>query len=80
MYPLKTNSRNGNYLLKKYKGKYPDRFPSAFLPKFWNETSKDLKNTLESNSAKNKIKKHIFSSYDINEPICNFALCPDCKK
>ena len=78
--PLKTNSRNGNYLLKKYKGKYLDRFPSAFLPKIWNETPKDIKNILESKSAKNEIKKNILSSYETTEPSCNFAQCPDCKK
>ena len=78
--PLKTNSRNGNYLFKKYKGKYLDRFPSAFLPKIWNETPKEIKNTLESKLAKNKIKKNIFASYDIKEQICTYASCPDCKR
>ena len=37
--PLKTNGRNGNYLLKRYKGKYLDRFTSSYLPKIWNQVS-----------------------------------------
>ena len=37
--PLKSNGRNGNYLLKRYKGKYLDRFTSSYLPKIWNQVS-----------------------------------------
>ena len=37
--PLKTNGRNGNYLLKRYKGKYLDRFTSSYLPKILNQVS-----------------------------------------
>ena len=76
--PLQTNSRNGNYLLKKYQGKYLDRFPSAFLPKVWNETPKYIKNTLDMNPAKTKMRKLFFSSYESLPIECNYEQCPDC--
>ena len=76
--PLKTNSRNGNYLLKKYKSSFFDRFPSTFLPKIWNNNSNNIKNILKTSSVKTKLKNEIFSKYTDQEA-CNFALCPDCK-
>ena len=77
--PLKNNQRNGNYLLKKYKGKYMDRFPSIFLPKIWNHYSKDIRNILSQGSVKNKIKSDLISGYNRYEK-CDYELCPDCTK
>ena len=76
--PLKTNGRNGNYLLKKYKGIYLDRFPSSYLPKVWNNVSNEIKNTHKLSLAKSKIKKNIFSNYKDAHIKCDFTLCPDC--
>ena len=76
--PLKTNGRNGNYLLKKYKGVYLDRFPSAYLPKAWNNVSNEIKNTHKFSLAMSKIKKNIFSNYKDSHSKCDFGLCPDC--
>ena len=77
--PLKSNNRNGHYLLKKFKKSFFDKFPSAFLPKFWNHYSKNIKNELKTSSVKNKIKKEIILEYSSFE-ICEYELCPDCRK
>ena len=78
--PLKTNGRNGNYLLKKYKGIFLDRFPSAYLPKTWNNISNEIKNTHQFSLARNKIKKYIFANYEDTQNKCKYELCPDCYK
>ena len=54
--------------------------PSVFLPKMWNDISTEIKNTLELNSAKNKMKKIIFSSYETDNISCDYVNCPDCRK
>ena len=77
--PLKTNSRNGHYLLKKYKSSFCDRFPSSFLPKIWNHNSKNIKNILKTSSVKTKLRNEIFSTYNEIET-CDYDLCPDCQK
>ena len=76
--PLKTSGRNGNYLLKRYKGTFLDRFPSSYLTKIWNNIGQDFKNTHKFSSAKAKITKNILQSYKETHGKCDFNLCPDC--
>ena len=78
--PLKTNSRNGKYLIKKYKGMFFEKFPSVFLPKLWNTHSDIIKNILKLTQVKNKIKSEMINNYYFYKDHCNYTQCPDCIK
>ena len=41
--PLGVQNRTGNYQITKYKSNFFDKFPSAFLPKIWNENCRNIK-------------------------------------
>ena len=75
--PLAINSRTGNYKLPKYKQSFFDKFPTAFLPKLWNQQQSDIKNNLSYKSAKNKLTDGLLSKYE-NIVQCCYANCPDC--
>ena len=76
--PLGVTNRTGNYHIKIYKSKYLDRFPSAFLPKVWNENSTDIKRCISISSLKTLISEKILSEYKSSEK-CKYKNCPDCQ-
>ncbi len=41
--PLGALNRTGNYRIQFYQSRYLDQFPSAFLPRVWNDNPSDIK-------------------------------------
>ena len=76
--PLGENNRTGNYHIKIYKSIYLDRFPSAFLPKVWNDNSNDIKRCISLSSLKTLLSDKTFSEYLSSEK-CQYINCPDCR-
>ena len=76
--PLGTNNRTGNYLIRNYKLKFLDQFPSAFLPKVWNNNCTEIKNSISVQSIKNLLLERIISHYNLKDK-CNYIQCPDCQ-
>ena len=77
--PLGCNNRTGNYIISKYKTNFLDRFPSAFLPKVWNQNSSEIKNCISVLSLKRLLKERFISHYNTQEK-CKYIECPDCHK
>ena len=76
--PLGETNRTGNYHIKIYKSMYLDQFPSAFLPKVWNDNSPDIKRCISLSSIKTLLSEKIISEYLSSEK-CKFINCPDCR-
>ena len=76
--PLGATNRTGNYHIKIYKSTYLDRFPSAFLPKVWNNNSMDIKRCITLSSLKTLLSDKIISEYKSSQK-CQYKNCPDCK-
>ena len=77
--PLGKNNRSGNYFITNYKLKLFDQFPTAFLPKVWNNNSNEIKNCLSIKSIKTLPSEKLISHYNLQEK-CNYIQCPDCQR
>ena len=57
-------NRTNSYKIVKSRTSYIDQFPSAYLPKKWNELCASLKNAENLNKFKRILKNTLLSAYD----------------
>ena len=75
--PCNNNDRTGDYKLKLCKTHFLDRFPSVFLPKYWNENSQNIKHAMSLKSLKSQINTYYINHYNKFRK-CDSPFCLDC--
>ena len=62
--PCNPPNRTNSYKIIKSRISYIDQFPTAYLPKFWNDLPSSLKNADTLNRFRTKLKANLLSAYD----------------
>ena len=76
-HPLSNNNRTLSFKTSIVKGKFLESFPSALLPKIWNNLPVNTKSSSKLSSFKRKIKQDLSTKYE--GFICKRNDCISCK-